>query len=474
MKKALLHICIAVFAVSCAQNETTDSLDSNSISFKSSEISSRVSDNGYILSWRSGDNVAIALSDGSKTGIYQISDTQSGAMSYSSGDKHYTDGNNEQSFVSWSPTSLTPSGSLFSLDVETQSTTEPFIVATTTTSSNQASLIYNAIYTKVVFNLIAGGVDVTDLSGVTATLTGANTAGEYNYLTGEFSAQQSETLSITPEVATNGFTATATFYILETKSMNGQLNLYIGEDLYTTALTNREWLKGAMYIYDITIDPMTLADFGTTYTVDNLPEGDTWLISDQGDPSTEDFEGLRTLLQSITDRSITLLLPDLTSIPEYALQNNSSLSAFYAPKVEIIGQFAFSSCTGFTGDLTITGNLETVEQYLFKDCSNLNGTLTLEEGVRIIGGSAFYGCNFTGEIIFPSDMFFIGELAFTSPNLTSLVFIQSTPPAISNGAFPDQFKVYEAGDCYITIPAGATSSYSTNNWLLYNLKEQEN
>lgn len=479
MKKNLFLIGIAILAIGCTKHEEPNSFEEgeNVISFKSEEISTRVEDNGTTLQWESNDQVSIISATDNKIGVYDIANTSTGEMSYSSGEEFYTKGENSQTFYGWSPTSLTPSEDTFSLDLSDQGSIKQFIFGESTTSSTTASFIFKPIYTKVVFELKAGFAEVDNLTGATVTLSGANVKGKYNYLSGEFTDQSSETISSTVDVADDGVTASVTFYILETKSMNGSFVVRYDDEEYISTLENKEWAKGTIYKYDVTVgekpSTMTLADFGTTYTENKLPLSNVWLITDEGDPTTEEFDNLRAMLQGFTTEQITILFPNLTSIPDGALRDNSSLCSFSIPNVTYIGQYAFASCMGLTGDLTIPGNVEEIGSYAFENCSNLDGTLYLQEGVRIIGHKTFNGCNFSGEILFPSSIFFIHETVFTSANLTSLLFTNSVePPAISGGAFPDQFK--SGNECYITIPEGSTQAYLEDNaWKLYNLKEQE-
>ncbi len=85
---------------------------------------------------------------------------------------------------------------------------------------------------------------------------------------------------------------------------------------------------------------------------DNIPEGDVWTIHD-ATATSEDFEGLRTVLDNEKTRKIELIFPSLTEIPEGALNFkeydiNSSLTKITAPNVEKLGANAINSCDALT------------------------------------------------------------------------------------------------------------------------------
>lgn len=474
-KLLLLHICIAIFGVGCEKNESAEGLfDGNPITFKTCDILSKVTDNGSILSWKSGDQAVISLGDGSKVGVYNIANTQSGEMSYLSGDKHYTNGQKEQSFISWYPASLTPLGSLFAFNVENQSGVKPFLFANSSTSTDEALLMFDAIYTKVVFNLTAGGIEVTDLTGATATLIGANISGEYDYLTGQFSNQQSKTLTVTPEVATDGRTATATFYILETELMSGQMNLCIGDDLYFTPLSGKEWTKGAMYQYNVTVGsaPMLLSDFGKTYTVNSLPNENSWIIEDYGDPTTEQFEGLRSLLSSINDRTIEISFPNITSLPDEAFKEAYALQSFSAPNITAIGNSAFESCSGLTMALILPDKLISIGDSAFEGCSNIvDNSFFISYKVQTIGNRAFANCNLSGDVVIPSCVNQMGEYLFDGCDaITSFTVYWAEPPTVTANTFSSEFLI--GGGYHILVPNGFLRVYEeTPDWNLYYLVE---
>ncbi|MCR4739731.1 MAG: leucine-rich repeat protein [Lachnospiraceae bacterium] len=67
--------------------------------------------------------------------------------------------------------------------------------------------------------------------------------------------------------------------------------------------------------------------------------------------------------------------------------------------VTSIGDGAFDSCSGFTGNLTIPGSVETIGDGAFDHCSGFTGNLTIPGSVETIGERAFVGCSgFTGSL----------------------------------------------------------------------------
>ena len=80
--------------------------------------------------------------------------------------------------------------------------------------------------------------------------------------------------------------------------------------------------------------------------------------------------------------------------------------------VEIIGRSAFERCSGLTGDLVIPSSVNEIRLNAFYLCSSLE-SLTIEEGVEFIGKSAFNGCTgLKGDLVIPNTVYEIGIDAF--------------------------------------------------------------
>lgn len=180
----------------------------------------------------------------------------------------------------------------------------------------------------------------------------------------------------------------------------------------------------------------------------------------------------------------------ISSIADYTFTNCISLTGITFgenSQLEIIGNYAFFSCSGLPGTLTIPSNvtliggsafractrltglefggnsqLEKIDNYAFNSCSNLTGTLTIPNNVILIGNNVFESCSsliglefdensrlekigdnafhlctgFTGELKIPSSVKSIGAYAFAgnrsgedmyyAPQFTSLVFEENS------------------------------------------------
>lgn len=77
-----------------------------------------------------------------------------------------------------------------------------------------------------------------------------------------------------------------------------------------------------------------------------------------------------------------------------------------------IGWAAFSECSGFNGKLVIPKNVSELSG-TFGGCSGLTGELILPEGIKKIGTGVFNGCSgFTGDLKIPDTVLEIGYRAF--------------------------------------------------------------
>ncbi len=196
-------------------------------------------------------------------------------------------------------------------------------------------------------------------------------------------------------------------------------------------------------------------------------------------------------------------------IPEYAFNNpttysgKTSLTSFIFPtSITSIGDYAFSFCSGLTGNLTIPNSVTSIGVRAFQVCSGLIGNLTIPNSVTSIGEYAFYNCSgftgnlsistlittiesstfgncsgFTGNLTIPNSVTSIGEYAFsgcrgftgslTIPNVrtvrkeafsgcsgfTGSLIIPSSVTLIGEGAF-----LYCSGFTgSLTIPNSVTS-----------------
>ena len=97
---------------------------------------------------------------------------------------------------------------------------------------------------------------------------------------------------------------------------------------------------------------------------------------------------------------------------------------------KIIGDYAFSDCTGLTGELVIPNSVTIIGENAFSDCTGLTG-VAIPNGVETIGSSAFNGCTgLTGTLIIPNSVSSIGNFAFS--NCTGLTGELVIPNSVKN------------------------------------------
>lgn len=121
-------------------------------------------------------------------------------------------------------------------------------------------------------------------------------------------------------------------------------------------------------------------------------------------------------------------------IPTYAFWNKSSLVYFTFPEnityisasafrgtnlsgalilpdyVEEIGQYAFESTN--ISSISFNNKLERLNYGAFNNCSSLSSELRLPNSLKAIGDRVFFGCNFSGKLILPDNLVYIGSYAF--------------------------------------------------------------
>lgn len=150
-------------------------------------------------------------------------------------------------------------------------------------------------------------------------------------------------------------------------------------------------------------EEMSLSDL----SADNVPEGDTWIISDETSTSSSDFTGLKAAIAAAgTDRSITLQFPNLTSFPSSALEYaydgiNYNIVAVEAPKALTVGSDAFCYCSGLKS--VSMPLVTTIGDYAFIRCTAFEA-VDFPECTKV-GDLAFYEC--------------LGATSINLPKLTS-------------------------------------------------------
>ena len=132
----------------------------------------------------------------------------------------------------------------------------------------------------------------------------------------------------------------------------------------------------------------------------------------------------------------TLVIPSIlggcpvTSIRAYAFSGCSGLTGnLVIPEgVTTIGGYAFSGCSGLTGNLVIPKGVRTIEQGAFCNCSGLTGSLVIPEGVTTIEQLAFYGCSgLTGDVVIPKGVRTIGNNALKDTAFQKAICLGAPP-----------------------------------------------
>ena len=158
-----------------------------------------------------------------------------------------------------------------------------------------------------------------------------------------------------------------------------------------------------------------------------------------------------------------LTIPNsVTSIGNYAFSNCSGFtgSLTIPNSVTSIGESAFDGCSGFTGSLTIPNSVTSIGSKAFYVCSGLTGNLTIPNSVTSIGNSAFSFCNGLTILTIGNAVTSIGGYAF-SPcnNLIYITSLSETPPTLGNQAFGSSNS-----NAVVNVPCGFESAYVSLSW----------
>lgn len=137
------------------------------------------------------------------------------------------------------------------------------------------------------------------------------------------------------------------------------------------------------------------------------------------------------------------------------LVDRSITSAVIPSGVTKIGSYAFCGCGSLTS-IDIPSTVEIIGEYSCSSCTFLR-TVAIPSGVTTIANYAFaYNASFTS-IIIPSTVTSIGVRAFSNDPLTSIKFLGSTPPTVSNANAWTGIPT----SCVIQVPTGSLTAYTT-------------
>ena len=129
------------------------------------------------------------------------------------------------------------------------------------------------------------------------------------------------------------------------------------------------------------------------------------------------------------NRSPELIIPDLLNdrnvvdISNFGFQENKEITSVdfsKAKKLERIGMFAFSGCTGLSNDLMIPNTVKKMGVAAFEGCSSIQ-SITFDADMTAIPAQSFNKCSSLSTVNLPNYITTIGSYAFANcPNLTYL------------------------------------------------------
>lgn len=155
---------------------------------------------------------------------------------------------------------------------------------------------------------------------------------------------------------------------------------------------------------------------------------------------------------------------NITTIDTSAFAGSMCENVIIPETVTLIGSGAFSSAN--IGTMILPGNVTRVSDFAFSAVIGVNGVapvIKLNEGLAVIGSSAFNSAEIAGEIKIPSTVTKIGEGCFSYTNITTVICKPITPPALGTGAFPSDTAGFT-----IKVPAASVAAYkAATNWSSY-------
>ena len=126
---------------------------------------------------------------------------------------------------------------------------------------------------------------------------------------------------------------------------------------------------------------------------------------------------------------------NIVEVEPYAFARCASLVKVTIPdNVEVFGEYAFYLCTELTtAEISANSKLTSIARSMFHWCEKLS-TVTIPNNVTRIEDYGFYGCHALTTITIPSKVTYIGDSAFYSKGLTSIV-IPTSVKEIARAAF---------------------------------------
>jgi hypothetical protein len=166
------------------------------------------------------------------------------------------------------------------------------------------------------------------------------------------------------------------------------------------------------------------------------PSGDDFIVIDGAANGTRRIDAevfaldenvplFPTLVYDGTNGATEFLYGDIPS--SWKINNTDVTQLYIGNSATSIGSYAFYSCGGFTGNLTIPNSVTSIGSYAFSRCSNFTGNLTIGNSVTTIGSGAFFYCSgFTGDLIIPNSITRIGDNAFFGTSFARTIISERT------------------------------------------------
>ena len=165
------------------------------------------------------------------------------------------------------------------------------------------------------------------------------------------------------------------------------------------------------------------------------------------------FEGC-TSLQSISFEG------NVSSIGKEAFINCTSLNTVILPSgLESLGSSAFSGCSSLS-KVVMSDKLKEIESTTFKDCVELQD-VTFGKSIGTIGSSSFFHCPKLTKLIIPVTVKNIEDYAFSYTRLSDLTVMWPSPIVINNNVF-DGINLSKS---ILIVPSGTKELYkATPGW----------
>lgn len=155
---------------------------------------------------------------------------------------------------------------------------------------------------------------------------------------------------------------------------------------------------------------------------------------------------------------------NITTIDANAFDYSMCENVIIPETVTLIGNNAFSSAN--IGTMILPGSVTRISSFAFQGVRGVNDVapvIKLNEGLAVIGISAFNGANIAGEIEIPSTVTEIGEDCFAYTGITTVICKPTTPPALGTEAFTSDTAGFT-----IKVPAASVAAYkAATNWSSY-------